>query len=88
MTAAVSGWMVERDAGGVEHSSHVELVSGDGAWSIHVNGRRLVDRESYTVAHRIYEQLTEPRPEPSEASEVAESIRAWLRSARPAEPAR
>jgi hypothetical protein len=48
------------------------------AWSLYVDGRRMVDRESFTVVDRIRECLENPGRHPnSEASEVAQSIRDW-----------
>jgi hypothetical protein len=53
----------------------VELRKEDGYWSVYVNGVRTVDRESFSVADRIKQQLEHPTSDHSEAGEVAESIR-------------
>ena len=50
-----------------------------GCWSIYAGAERLVDRESYAVASRILEAYESPGSLwPSEADEVAESIRRYL----------
>jgi len=56
----------------------IEVKREAGFWSVYVNGLRVVDRESYSIASRIADELESPGCHfPSEASEVAASIRAW-----------
>lgn len=57
----------------------VEVREDAGCWSVYVNGLRLVDRESFTLAHRIAEGVEKPGVHwPSEADDVSASILAWL----------
>jgi len=68
--------------GGREYSGTVDVRPEDGCWSVYVNGRRLVDRESYAIAERIAEGIITPGVHyPSESAEVAESIITWLQQA-------
>ena len=68
--------------GAREHHGTVEVRSEGGSWSVYVNGRRLVDRESFTLAERIADGLVTPGMHcPSEADEVSGSILAWLTKA-------
>jgi hypothetical protein len=64
---------------GREYHGNVEVRNEGGYWSVYVNGRRLVDRESFTVAERIADGIVTPGVHwPSEADEVSASILAWL----------
>lgn len=57
----------------------VQVVShGQFTHSLFVDGRLLVDRESFTVVQRIADALCGNAPESGECLEVAESIRKWL----------
>ena len=67
---------------GREYHGTVEVRSEGGFWSVFVNGRRLVDRESFAVAERIAEGIATPGVHwPSEADEVSASILRWLAAA-------
>jgi len=56
----------------------IEVAHEAGFWSVYVNGLRMVDRESYSIASRVADELREPGCHaPSEATEVARSIRLW-----------
>lgn len=58
----------------------IEVRHEAGYWSVYVNGQRLVDRESYEIAHQIAHHLAHPEEhDNSESAEVAESIRRWLK---------
>jgi hypothetical protein len=53
-----------------------EVRKEAGYWSVFVNGRRTVDRESFAVADRVRFYLDNPaRWDYSESCEVADSIR-------------
>jgi len=55
-----------------------ELKQEGGCWSVFVDGVRMVDRESFTVADRIRERVDDPSLDDlSEATEVARAIRDW-----------
>lgn len=62
------------------NTMNVEVKQEGGYWSVYVNGRRMVDRESFAVADRVREALE--RPDLSEAGEAAQSIRDWVENAR------
>ena len=54
----------------------VEVIEESGYFSVYVNNRRMVDRESYAIADRIRWYLENPnRWDYSECCEVAHSIR-------------
>ena len=56
----------------------IKLCMHGSFWSVVVNGYRLVDRESYSIASRIYDELKTPGCHgQSEAAEVARSIVKW-----------
>lgn len=55
---------------------HVEVKREAGDFSVYVNGTRLVDRESFTVADRIATMVRSARYDTSESAEVARQIRA------------
>ena len=60
----------------------VEVRQIDSYWSVYVDGRLMVDRESYTVANSVAEALRHPEtPRYTESDEVAHSIREWLQRA-------
>jgi len=55
-----------------------EIRREGGYWSLFVDGVRMVDRESFTVADRIRERVEDPSLDDlSEATEVARAIRDW-----------
>jgi hypothetical protein len=55
----------------------VEMRPEGGAWSLYVDGRRTVDRESYTVVDQIKYAFEHPRALwGTETSEAAGAIRA------------
>ena len=57
----------------------VEVRQEAGYWSVYVDGRLMVDRESYTVANSVAYALRHPEtPRYTESDEVAHSIREWL----------
>lgn len=59
----------------------IEVKQVGGYWSLIVNGIPTVQRESFAVCDRIRDELERPGCYwPSEASEVADSIRRYLRS--------
>lgn len=59
-----------------ENEMRVQLIGKDGYWSVWVNGKRYVDRESFEIASRIAESIERPElGDISETAEVAESIR-------------
>jgi len=56
-----------------------ELRREGSYWSVYVNGVRTVDRDSYTVASRVVDELHNPGCHAmSEATEVARSICKWI----------
>ena len=58
-----------------------EVRAEGGYFSVFVDGRRMVDRESFTIAERVAERVNDPRlDDNSEATEVARSIRKWMES--------
>ena len=64
---------------GREYHGNVELREEAGYWSVYVNGRRLVDRESFAIAERVADGIVTPGIHwPSESDEVSRSILAWL----------
>jgi hypothetical protein len=68
--AEVRGMRMIKDAA-------IELRQEDGAWSVYLDGKRTVDRESFTVADQVVYALTHPVLRGgcvSETIEVAASI--------------
>ena len=56
-----------------------EIKRLDGYYCLHVDGRRMIERESFEVVNRIKERLDNPELDDfSEATEVARSIRDYL----------
>ena len=54
---------------------NVEIRAEDGYFSVYVDGRRTVERESFTIADRIAYCLTHPEAFPkSECRDVADVI--------------
>jgi len=59
-----------------------EVRNEGGCWSVFVDGQRMVDRESFTVADRVKWYLDNPqRWDHSESCDVADSIRRWAEGA-------
>jgi hypothetical protein len=56
----------------------VEVKHENGYYSVYVNGRRMVDRESFTIANNIAERLKTGKRDFTESSEVAEAISNWV----------
>ncbi len=58
----------------------IEVKPDTDYWSVFVNEVRIVDRESFSVAHRIAEAIRDPHVHPySEAREVADAILNWAK---------
>lgn len=56
----------------------IEVRHEDGYHSVYVDGQRLVDRESFIVAHNIAACLRDPLVDiGTESREVADAILAW-----------
>jgi hypothetical protein len=54
----------------------VEVRNEGGYWSVYVNGRQMVDRESYQIANNVADCLRNPDARPNtESAEVARAIR-------------
>ena len=53
----------------------VEVKQEAGYWSVYVNGQRMVDRESHTIADRVAGMVRSGQYDRSECAEVARSIR-------------
>lgn len=60
----------------------VDVRREAGCWSVYVDGRRMVDRESFAVADRIRLALLGQDDVTGECVEVARSIRRWLGATR------
>ncbi len=53
-----------------------QVQEPDGSWSVLVNGRKLIDRESYQIASNIAYALSHPEiPDSSECGQLAAMLR-------------